>query len=353
MKNPLITTIIPTYRRPNLLKRALLSILNQSYPNFKVCVYDNASNDETEKIVKDLIKKDSRVQYFVHRQNIGGLKIFNFGLSRIKTPYFSILSDDDLLLPDFYKTTLKMFKKYPQIFLSATQTIIIDNNKKIRGISFDSFEKEFYSPEEGLIKISEDITTWTGILFRKQSITRFGLLDEKVGGPADTDFLLRVVSSKPFAFSKNSCAIYFINNLSLSSKSSEIDFLTGYKKILKKVKKNKEISNETRNKVCMNLRKNIEKALWYGALGDIKRKRNLQAQKLAISLRRDFQQTIKFNILYYVIFLCKIFPPLYYVFLSLRKIYLFFNVKKKKRERMLEKTYKREIEYFNQLDNLI
>ncbi|MEK7713004.1 MAG: glycosyltransferase, partial [Nitrospirota bacterium] len=35
---PLITTIIPTYRRPKLLRRAIKSALNQTYPHLQVCV---------------------------------------------------------------------------------------------------------------------------------------------------------------------------------------------------------------------------------------------------------------------------------------------------------------------------
>ncbi len=57
----MITTIITTYRRPQLLKRALQSVLNQTYPNFQVCIYDNASCDETDAIVDSFAKKDPRI----------------------------------------------------------------------------------------------------------------------------------------------------------------------------------------------------------------------------------------------------------------------------------------------------
>ena len=63
---PLITTIIPTYRRSEKLKRAIQSVLAQTYPHFQICVYDNASGDETADVVAALAKEDSRVQYFCH-----------------------------------------------------------------------------------------------------------------------------------------------------------------------------------------------------------------------------------------------------------------------------------------------
>ena len=56
--NPYITTIIPTFRRPRLLKRAIISAIEQSYTCIRVLVIDNASNDKTFEVVKELMHKD-------------------------------------------------------------------------------------------------------------------------------------------------------------------------------------------------------------------------------------------------------------------------------------------------------
>ena len=57
-KNPLITVVIPTFKRPKLLKRAIQSVLNQTYPHFKICVHDDASGDDTGKIVAEMSRND-------------------------------------------------------------------------------------------------------------------------------------------------------------------------------------------------------------------------------------------------------------------------------------------------------
>lgn len=98
---PLITTIIPTFRRPHLLGRALRSVLSQTYPHFRVCIYDNASGDETAAVVAEVAKGDSRVQYYCHPENIGANRNFLYGQERVETPYYSFLPDDDVLLPHF------------------------------------------------------------------------------------------------------------------------------------------------------------------------------------------------------------------------------------------------------------
>jgi glycosyltransferase involved in cell wall biosynthesis len=113
----LITTIMPTYRRPERLKKAIQSVLKQTYPHFQLCIYDNASGDATAEVVAEFAK-DARVKYHCHPENIGSAENFQYGLSHVETPFFSFLSDDDFLLPEFYEETLRGFKKFPEAAFS-------------------------------------------------------------------------------------------------------------------------------------------------------------------------------------------------------------------------------------------
>ena len=107
MLNPKITTVITTYHRPELLRRAVDSVLSQTYPFFQVCVYDNGSDDATFDLMKEYEKKDSRVAYYRHPSNIGMMKNYQYGFSKVNTPYFSFLSDDDFFSPWFYGNSFK------------------------------------------------------------------------------------------------------------------------------------------------------------------------------------------------------------------------------------------------------
>ena len=88
-----VTTLLPTYRRPKMLNRAILSILNQTHQNVQVCVFDDSSGDETEHVVCSLMKKDGRVKYYHHPNNIGALANFKFAFNHVDPPFFSILSN--------------------------------------------------------------------------------------------------------------------------------------------------------------------------------------------------------------------------------------------------------------------
>lgn len=180
-QEPQITTIIPTYRRPKLLRRAIQSVLNQTYPHFLVCVYDNASGDETAEVVAEFAKKDDRVRYFYHPENIGAVKNFNYGIAHVTTSYFSFLSDD-VILPDFYATALAGFEQYPEAMFSACEVVEMTEQGEVVKAPLSSWYRGgFYTPPEGLlqvVKVHHPIIT--GIMFRRELIEQFGLFDENI-----------------------------------------------------------------------------------------------------------------------------------------------------------------------------
>ena len=144
--SPLITTVIPTYRRPRLLRRAIYSVLNQTYPNLEVLVYDNASGDETADMCAEIAARDHRVKYLCHSQNIGVLNNFQAALQEVRTSFFSILSDDDVLLPEFYETALTAFDRHPDAIFVATRVVGMDSLGRAYPMAELTALPGYYSP---------------------------------------------------------------------------------------------------------------------------------------------------------------------------------------------------------------
>ena len=152
--SPLITAIIPTYKRPQRLKKAIESVLNQTFPLFEVWIFDNHSGDETEEVVWTFQKSDPRVHYCKHKVNIGAVANFNFGLKQVCTPFFSFLSDDDVLLPTFYETSLTVFKKFPQAGFVCGSVILANESGTVINVTTLSWkEREYYEPPDGLFEM--------------------------------------------------------------------------------------------------------------------------------------------------------------------------------------------------------
>ena len=145
--NPLITAVIPTFRRAKLLRRAVRSVFDQEGVGLRVCVFDNASGDETADVVADLAASDARVIYHRHAENIGAARNFEFGLSAVETSFFSILSDDDYLLPGFYKNAMEGLARHAEAMCWAGMTLNVDETDVIWDARVRSWHREgVFSP---------------------------------------------------------------------------------------------------------------------------------------------------------------------------------------------------------------
>ncbi len=92
-----VTALIPTYRRPEWLRRAILSVLRQTHGNLQVSVFDDASGGGTEDVVRNLSADGKRVKYYCHENNIGALSNFKFAFNSVDTPWSSPNSVDTWL----------------------------------------------------------------------------------------------------------------------------------------------------------------------------------------------------------------------------------------------------------------
>lgn len=245
---PLITTIIPTYRRPTLLRRAIRSVLSQTYPHFQVCVYDNASDDETAAVVAEFARDDPRVKYHCHPENIGMSANFTYAMEHIATPYFSILSDDDVLLPPFFETAMRGFTEHSEAILSAGATLVMNERGRIVHVPLAAWERYgFFTPPAGLLAWTVEKHPYiTGILFRAEAIERAGLLEPHLLN-ADFAYEWRLVSRFPYVVSDEPCAIVVEHAQQATRLSDPEAWLQGYQTIAAQVRANESLTDEAKD----------------------------------------------------------------------------------------------------------
>lgn len=94
--DPLVSVGIPTYNRPDGVRRTLECITGQTYKNLEIIVSDNCSpGSETEAVVREFMAKDHRVDFFQQKTNQGATLNFEFVLGRATGEYFMWVADDD------------------------------------------------------------------------------------------------------------------------------------------------------------------------------------------------------------------------------------------------------------------
>ena len=107
---PLISVIIPTYNRRNLLVSAVESCLDQTYGAYEIIIVDDGSTDDTASLIHGLLQGEwtGRGIQYVCQKNGGASSARNYGLSLAKGEYVQFLDSDDILLPE--KLSLQVAK---------------------------------------------------------------------------------------------------------------------------------------------------------------------------------------------------------------------------------------------------
>ncbi len=120
--NPIVSILVLTYNRRNLLERNLKSIFKQTFEDYEILLLDDYSSDGTEEYIKSL--KDPRIKYHRNKENMGGKygdwwAIHKAIYKLSKGKYFIYLCDDDYWLPeDLLETLVRKHHKYSNLSIA-------------------------------------------------------------------------------------------------------------------------------------------------------------------------------------------------------------------------------------------
>ena len=107
-------------------------------------VSDNASNDDTESLVKKMMLNDDRITYYRQEENVGMINNFNFLISKVDTPYFCMLTDDDFYSQNFIYDAMLPFQSDIDVMFSVLDAPQVneENPSEILSSQLSLWEKE-------------------------------------------------------------------------------------------------------------------------------------------------------------------------------------------------------------------
>lgn len=132
--NPLVSVIMPVYNAEKYLKRAVESILNQTYREFEFIIIDDASTDSTSKILKSFKRKDKRITLIRNKANLGVTKSLNEAVARACGKYIIRMDADDWSYPDRFKLQVELMEKNPEVVVSGSYVEVCDSKLKTKYI---------------------------------------------------------------------------------------------------------------------------------------------------------------------------------------------------------------------------
>lgn len=128
---PLVSIGIPTYCRPEELRRCLEGLIGQTYRNLEVIVSDNASpSDATAKVVNEFMQRDRRIQYFRQDENRGALFNFQFVLDKAIGEFFMWAADDDYRAPTYVAELVGLMQADPECSIAFCDFQEMDESGK-------------------------------------------------------------------------------------------------------------------------------------------------------------------------------------------------------------------------------
>ena len=228
----MISVIVPTYNRPNMLIGTIHSILNQTYRDFEIIVVNDAGIDVKGEI--KYLNKNNNIIYLRHKRNRGLAAARNTGIKKAKGKYIAYLDDDDIFYPDHLETLVNFLEnnEYKAAYTDAYRVVQEKQNSnyvvKKKDILF-SFDFDY---DRILV---ENFVPILCLMHEKSCLEKIGLFDEKLTVFEDWDFMIRISRKFEIAHLKNVTSEYSLRTDGTNMISSRsLDFGRTFKIIYEK-----------------------------------------------------------------------------------------------------------------------
>lgn len=124
MANPLVSVLVPCYNRERYIEEALLSILEQDYPNFELIVVDDGSQDASVEKIEALRQRfDFQL---IRQQNQGVSAALNTALSHARGDYIATPDSDDVMLPGRLSLQATYLDAHPEVGCVGGKVVYVD-----------------------------------------------------------------------------------------------------------------------------------------------------------------------------------------------------------------------------------
>ncbi len=128
---PLLTVAIPTFNCARFLPDAIASIMRQGLDDFEILILDNASEDNTEEVVRSF--RNPHIRYIRNPSNLGACENGNRCFANARGRYFKLLCADDVLLDGILRKQLTILQAQPDVALVTCGYLETDPDLKVRG----------------------------------------------------------------------------------------------------------------------------------------------------------------------------------------------------------------------------
>ncbi len=145
---------MPVYNGEKIIIKAINSILDQTFQDWKLFISDDNSKDNTENICRNFAKNDIRIKYYRQKENLGLFNNFKFVLDKADAKYFIWCAQDDIREHTYLETCIKHLEKKQNLGFATTRMAAIDSFDRIL---IEELELTKLSGKPGIINVARYI----------------------------------------------------------------------------------------------------------------------------------------------------------------------------------------------------
>ena len=183
----LVSVVVPTYNRPQGLKSALESVLNQTHENFEVLVVNDSTEEAAARQIIESLS-DPRLHYHRNNRTKGANGARNTGILYSNGDFVAFLDDDDEWLPQKLEWQIAYLSSHPDyVGMFSAYKIYQSGSWQLKRQSVSTL-----TMRDCLLN-TISIGSSSSLLFRKEIFDRAGLWDETLLRQQDKELLVRIL----------------------------------------------------------------------------------------------------------------------------------------------------------------
>jgi len=220
MTSPTISVVITTYNRPERIKKAIQTVLDQTYQDFEIIVVDGANSCKNHKEVLKFSVKDDRIKYVkvkseaVNYVSYKGIQHSrNVGCRIARGKYIAMLDDDDTWDKTKLEKQLSYFNKgHESLALVLCYTKINMGNEIV-------IDKTILAPTYPILLQSFNLSSTSSYLIRRDVLQEICYWNEELRGMHEYDIALKLAKRNYLIFTYPEALMYRdrISNITVES----------------------------------------------------------------------------------------------------------------------------------------
>lgn len=217
----MVSVIVPVYNREKYLKKALDSIIEQTFKNFEIIAVDDGSTDSSLSILYDYQERFPEKIVVISQKNAGPSVARNKAIMAAQGKYIAFLDSDDTWAPNKIECQLPLFNNHQNVAFVYSGYYTTNEHGDILETKLPDpqFEGDIY---EKLWVLSNNISGGT-LMVEKEKLLEVGLFDPDLGGAENLDLRIRLSQVGDVYYCPEPLYFYQKHSESLTSNSENMD----------------------------------------------------------------------------------------------------------------------------------